>query len=145
MKPIDVTQMKPQTPVWVWVVRMSKGRWWPGTVESISCQGRLPLLNIRFECQRFRDAKWNGRRENDMTIARMRHLELRDPHVKAIDRPRFTPTPLIEKEERPDPSLLGATEIADEKSLPHFIRDIFRLPRHNSSLARILGKFDLPK
>lgn len=145
MEPTDITKLKLEMPVWVWVVRMGKGGWWPGTVESISYQGRLPLLKIKFEYQRFRDGKWDGPHEIATTTARMRHLELRDPNVKVIDHPRFTPTPLIEREERPNPSLLGATEIADEKSLPHFIRDIFRLPRHNSSLARILGKFDLPK
>jgi hypothetical protein len=124
---------------------MSRGGWWPGTVESISYQGRLPLLKIRFECQKFRDGKWDGPHEIGTTTARMRHLELRDPQVNAIDQPPFTPTPLMEKEERPDPSLLGATEISDENSLPDFIKGIFHRPRHNSSLARLLAKFEVPK
>lgn len=134
MEPTHITKLKLKTPIWVWVVRMGKGGWWPGTVESISYQGRLPLLKIRFEGQRFRDGKWNGPREIGTTTARMRHLVLRDPHANAIDQPRFTPTPLMEKEERPDPSLLGATEMVYENSPPHSLRGISADP--HTALSR---------
>lgn len=142
MELLHITKMKPETPVWVWVVRMGKGGWWPGKVDSISCQGRLPLLKIRFECQKFRDGEWDGPREIGMTTARMRYVELRDPHVKAIDQPHFTPTPLIEREERPDATLFDMTELAEENSPLPSRKGISRRPRNNSSLARFAGKFE---
>jgi len=145
VEPTDISKLKLKTPVWVWVVRMGKGGWWPGTVESISYQGRLPLLKVRFECQRFRDGKWGGPREIATATARMRHLEQRDPNVDAVDQPRFTPTPLMEQEERPDPSLLGATEMVYENSPSNSLKGISRRPRHNGSLARLLAKFEVPK
>ena len=141
MEPTHVTKIKPETPVWVWVVRMGKGGWWPGKVESISHQDRLPLLEIKFECHKFRDGKWNGPREIGITTARMRYVELRDPHVKAIDQPHFTPTPLIEKEEQPDPTLSDMSELPWENSPLPSRKGIFRRPKDNSSVARFAGSW----
>jgi len=113
MEPEQVSKVKRGSPVWVWVVRLGKGRWWPGRVESIAFQGRLPLLKIEFEFQNSRRGRSEAPSEIGTTMARMRHVELRDPHVKAIDQPHFAPTPLMEKEEKPTAEML-AMDMADE-------------------------------
>lgn len=113
MEPEQVSRVKPGSPVWVWVVRLGNGRWWPGRVESIGFHGYLPLLKVEFECQNSYDGKSEAPREIDTTTARMRYVELRDPHVKAIDQPHFIPTRLIEKEEKPTAAML-AMDVVDE-------------------------------
>jgi hypothetical protein len=115
MEPEQISKVKPGSPVWVWVVRLGNGRWWPGRVESVGFQDRLPLLKVRFECQTPYNRKSEVPREVGTTSARMRYVEPRDPHVKAIDQPHFAPTPLIEKEEKPTAAML-AMDMADEQN-----------------------------
>jgi hypothetical protein len=49
MKPSEVNELKLGTPVWVWIVRFGKARWWPGIVEGIETANGLPDINVRIE------------------------------------------------------------------------------------------------
>src|SRR5208337_2315657 len=53
----QVCELGPDTPVWVWIVRVGKGRWWPGSVLSITAVEPFPMIDTRFEC---RSAGKNG-------------------------------------------------------------------------------------
>src|SRR6266851_4173140 len=97
MEPSDLIRIRLGSPVWVWVVRFGRGRWWPGTVEGVRTQDRLPLLKVRFECTE------NGKSDRHVMVGlittRMRYIESRDLNIKSIDRPQFTPISLLQKPE----------------------------------------------
>jgi hypothetical protein len=88
----QVCELSSGTPVWVWIVRVGRGRWWPGSVLSITAVEPFPMIDTRFEC---RSAGKNG---NDgpafvgISTTRMRYLESRDPYLKGDDRPAFVPS-----------------------------------------------------
>src|SRR5229473_6925712 len=92
MEPSEVKELKLAAPVWVWIVRFGKGRWWPGTIEGIETKNGLPLVIIRFESF----CRSRHRTDPPITVglvtAPMRHLERRDIGLRGEDRPRFVPT-----------------------------------------------------
>lgn len=100
MKPSEVNELKLGTPVWVWIVRFGKARWWPGVVEGIEMANGLPDINVRTEPRR--------RTEPPVTVGfvtePMRRLERRDITVNGSDRPRFVPISRLRKPEIPAPS-----------------------------------------
>src|ERR1700687_3824831 len=81
MKPSEVKQLKLGTPVWVWIVRFGRGRWWFGTVEGIETIMGLPHIKVRFESF----SPTRHRSDPPVTVgfvtARMRRLERRDVSV----------------------------------------------------------------
>lgn len=101
MEPSEVKELKLGTPVWVWIVRFGRGRWWLGIVEGIETIMGLPHIKVRFEsCSPTRH-----RTDPPVTVglvtARMRRLALRDINVEGTDRPRFVPTSVLRKPETP--------------------------------------------
>jgi hypothetical protein len=93
MSPVQIARVRPGTTIWVWVVRFGRGRWWPGTVESLQTHDSLPLLTVKFECSR-RPTKERPVMTG-IVSTRMRYLELRDPTLKGADRPEFTPSSVL--------------------------------------------------
>ena len=87
------------TPVWVWIVRMGKGRWWPGHVISITAKVPFPIVDTRFECRATGRNGIDGPAFVGISTTRMRYLELREPSRKNEDRPRFVPSALLSKPE----------------------------------------------
>jgi hypothetical protein len=88
-----VDQVVAGTQVWIWVVRLGKGKWWPGVVEEVTTLADTPTFRVRFECS---SAK--GPRPTTfvgISSTRPRYLEVRDPEVKGADRPRFVPISLL--------------------------------------------------
>ena len=86
--------------VWIWVVRLGKGKWWPGAVEEVTTLAETPTFRVRFECS---SAK--GSRQSTfvgVSTTRARYLELRDPEVKGADRPRFVPRSLLHQPAEPE-------------------------------------------
>jgi hypothetical protein len=95
LHPRESHRLRPGTPVWVWVVRLAKGRWWPGTVEGLrSVEGRLRFA-VRFEC-RSASAKDKTPVMVGITTTAMRYLELRNIDGKGIDQPAYAPVSLLE-------------------------------------------------
>ena len=95
------SQLSPGTPVWVWVVRVGKGRWWPGTVLSIASLEPFPIVNTRFECRAVGRNGIDGPAFVGISTTRMRYLEARDPELKGDDRPTFIPSAIFAKPEEP--------------------------------------------
>jgi hypothetical protein len=96
MEPSELVQLSPGAPVWVWIVRLGKGRWWPGTVQSFNVTDGLPNVTVRFE------ARAPERRNSHpaavfmgITTTRMRFLELRDLEARGDDRPNQVPVSLL--------------------------------------------------
>ena len=103
MKPSEVKELKLATPVWVWIVRFAKGRWWPGRVEGIATTNGLPFVKVRFESFSLSLNRTDPPVTVGLITAPMRRLELRDISVKGSDRPRFVPTSRLRKPEKPAP------------------------------------------
>jgi len=95
----QVCQVRPGAPVWVWIVRLGKGRWWPGSVLSISALEPFPLIDTRFECCSVGKNGIDGPVFVGITTTRMRYLELRDAELKGGDRPDFVPSAVFAKPE----------------------------------------------
>ncbi len=95
MHPRESHRLKPGTPVWIWIVRLAKGRWWPGTVEALRTIDDQLRIAVKFEC-----LPRNGRDKAPViagvTTTAMRYLELRDINIKGIDLPRHPPVSLLE-------------------------------------------------
>ncbi len=85
----------PATPVWVWVVRLGTGKWWPGTVLSLKVLDGIARVTVRFECRTSEKARLHSIAFVGLISTRMRFLELRDPNIKEIDRPHYTPLSLL--------------------------------------------------
>ena len=47
--------------VWIWVVRLGKGKWWPGVVEDVSMLANRdqPTFRVRFECSSAKGLRQN--------------------------------------------------------------------------------------
>ncbi len=84
MHPQQSRIVRPGTPVWIWVVQLGRGRWWPGTVEALRPMGNQVRVVVRFECRPARDRKGAPIRVGVTTTA-MRYLELRDGNAKGVD------------------------------------------------------------
>ena len=90
-------KLKVGVTVWIWIVRLGKGRWWPGTVESVRNNGSTPRFVVRFECRRA-----DGRSPLVMvgiTTTVIRYLEIRETSFLGADRPRHTPVSLLVRDE----------------------------------------------
>ncbi len=92
-------QVRPGTPVWVWIVRVGKGRWWPGSVLSVTALEPFPIIDTRFECRSVGRNGIDGPVFVGISTTRMRYLELRDPDLKGADRPNFVPSAIFAKPE----------------------------------------------
>jgi hypothetical protein len=101
MEPSEVKELKLAAPVWVWIVRFGKGRWWPGTVEGIETKNGLPLVKVRFESYSLSRHRTDPPVTVGLVTAPMRRLERRDVRVKGEDRPRFVPTSRLRIPEKP--------------------------------------------
>ena len=109
MEPLEVSQLSAGAPIWVWIVRLGKGRWWPGMVESHKVIDGLPHVTVRFEGR-------GPERRNSHSAAvfmgisttRMRFLEHRDLGVKGDDRPHYVPISLLRVPETPIQKPLAA-------------------------------------
>lgn len=101
MQPRESRHLKPGAPVWIWVVRLAKGRWWPGTVQSLGSFDNQPRATVRFECRSV-NAPNKAPVIVGVTTTAMRYLELRDVQLDGVDRPRYTPVSLLERPEESD-------------------------------------------
>src|SRR5581483_9425938 len=55
MHPGEIHTLKIGATVWIWVVRLGRGRWWPGTVEGIRTVDYKPRVVVRFGCRQATD------------------------------------------------------------------------------------------
>ena len=98
MHPRESHRLRPGTLVWIWIVRLAKGRWWPGIVESLRTVDDQLRLTVKFECR-----PPNNRDEPPVmvgiTTTAMRYLEPRDVDAQGNDQPRHTPISLLERPE----------------------------------------------
>lgn len=93
MAPVDINRIGLGDAVWIWVVRFGRGRWWPGTISSLVKRDGLPLLTVKFECSR--DPAKDRPVMVGLVSTRMRYVELRNPDLRATDRPQFTPCSML--------------------------------------------------
>jgi hypothetical protein len=110
----QVCELGPGTTVWVWIVRVGKGRWWPGSVLSIAALQPFPIIDTRFECRSAGRNGTDGPAFVGISTTRMRYLELRAPHLKGDDRPNFVPSAILAK---PEESETGLTDVQDLHSM----------------------------
>jgi hypothetical protein len=101
MQPSEVVELLLGTPVWVWIVRFAKGKWWPGVVQSVTVTAGLPQLAVRFECRAPERGKSRPPVFVGISTTRMRFLERRDLKMKGDDRPTYVPVPLLRVPETP--------------------------------------------
>jgi len=94
-----IGELSPGTPVWVWIVRVGKGRWWPGSVKSIGAREPFPIVDTRFECRAAGKNGIDGPAFVGISTTRMRYLELRDIRLKGEDRPNFVPSAVFARPE----------------------------------------------
>jgi len=102
------------TTVWVWFVRLGRGRWWPGTVEGLrtTMQGQIRVA-VKFECRRARGVD-NAPALLGMTTTAMRYVEPRKIENRGVDRPTRPPVSLLRCPEQSDgsgnePAVSGVT------------------------------------
>ena len=103
MEPSEVKELKLAAPVWVWIVWLGKGRWWPGTVDRIETAYGLPLVEVRFESFSLSRHRTHPPVRVGLITAPMRRLERRDVNVNGADRPRFVPASRLRTPEKPAP------------------------------------------
>ena len=101
----QISQLGPGTPAWVWIVRVGKGRWWPGSVLSISAREPFPRIDIRFECRSAGKNGTDGPAFVGISTTRLRYLELRDINLKGDDRPNSVPSAIFAKPDKTEPKL----------------------------------------
>src|SRR5260370_28772573 len=99
MRITEEDRMKPGSPVWIWVVHLPRGRWWPGIVETIQAIDGRPRIVVRFECWAIRGRQYYPAVRAGIATTAMRYLEDRDPNIKGIDEPHFVPASLLERPE----------------------------------------------
>jgi hypothetical protein len=109
MEPSEVVELSAGAPVWVWIVRLGKGRWWPGTVQTSRVIEAFPHVTVRFE------GRAPERRNSHaaavfvgISTTRMRFLEYRDPGAKGDDRPHHVPVSLLRVPETRIQKLIAA-------------------------------------
>ncbi len=103
----QISQLGPGTPVWVWIVQVGKGRWWPGTVLSITALEPFPIIDTRFECRSAGKNGADGPAFVGISTARLSHLELRDLDLKGSDQPNFTPIATFARPDETESKLSG--------------------------------------
>src|SRR5208282_3714698 len=106
-----IGELSPGTPVWVWIVRVGKGRWWPGSVQSIGAREPFPIVDTRFECRAAGKNGIDGPAFVGISTTRMRYLELRDIRLKGDDRPNFVPSAIFAKPEETEAGLDGGQHV----------------------------------
>jgi hypothetical protein len=112
-----ICELSPGTSVWVWIVRVGKGRWWPGSVLSIAALEPFPIVDTRFECRSAGKNGLDGPAFVGISTTRMRYLELRDPHLRGDDRPSFVPSAIFAKPEETEVGL-NDTQHIDSADAP---------------------------
>jgi hypothetical protein len=114
MKLSKLGKLKRGASVWVWVVRLGKGRWWPGAVEKVEITNGLPLVTVRFES--FSLSRHHA--DPPVTLgfigAPMRRLEPRAISANGHDRPRRAPMSRVRIPKGPTP---GRSRIVKAGSL----------------------------
>src|SRR5260370_17062486 len=95
----EAYRLKPGAPVWIWIVHLARGRWWPGIVETMQVINGRPRIVVRFECRVSRGRQYYPAVRAGMATTAMRYLEDRDPNIKGIDEPHFVPASLLERPE----------------------------------------------
>ncbi len=62
MEVSQIHELSPDAPIWVWIARMSKGRWWPGFVVDYSLR-TVPDLrrSLRVSIRRKKWTRWTIR------------------------------------------------------------------------------------
>ena len=110
----QVCELGPGTTVWVWIVRVGKGRWWPGSVLSITALESFPIVDTRFECRSAGKKGADGPAFVGISTTRMRYLELRDPYQKGDDRPNFVPSAILAK---PEERAAGLNHLQDLQAM----------------------------
>src|SRR5216684_4807190 len=99
MRITEAYRLKPGSPVWIWIVHLARGRWWPGIVENMRAINSRPRIFVSFECRVSRERQYYPAVRAGVTTTAMRYLEDRDPNIKAIDEPHFVPASLLERHE----------------------------------------------
>lgn len=96
MEPSEVVELSSGAAIWVWIVRLGKGRWWPGTVESCQVIDGLPHVTVRFEGRVLEPRSSRSAAVFvGISTTRMRFLEPRDLAAKGDDRPHHVPISLL--------------------------------------------------
>ena len=85
------------TLIWVWICRLGQGKWWPGSVLSITRLESFPIVDTRFEYRSVGRYGVDGPVCIGISTTRMRYLELRNPDLKGCDRPDFIPSAIFPK------------------------------------------------
>ena len=111
----EVYKLKPGSPVWIWVVQLAQGRWWPGIVETIQVNNDKPRILVRFECRSTRGRQYHPVVSTGITTTAMRYLEDRDPNIKGIDEPNFVPASLLERPEELDLVTPASSVVSDQR------------------------------
>jgi len=99
MRITEAYRLKPGSPVWIWIIHLARGRWWPGLVETMQVINGRPRIVVRFECRVSRGRQYYPAVRAGVTTTAMRYLEDRDPNIKAIDEPHFIPASLLGRPE----------------------------------------------
>jgi hypothetical protein len=83
-------QLVSGSPVWIWMVRLAKGKWWPGVVEQVATVGDMPTFRVRFESF---SSKKSSRPDTFVGISttRARYLELLTPKLRELISPASFP------------------------------------------------------
>jgi hypothetical protein len=122
----QVSELAPGALVWVWIVRVGKGRWWPGSVLSITALESFPIIDTRFECRTAGKNGTDGPVFVGISTTRMRYLELRDPDLKGDDRPTFVPSAIFHKPEATEGGLNDIQHLDTMTADNHAMRVVLR-------------------
>lgn len=101
MEPPEVVELAPGRAVWIWLVRLGKGKWWPGTVQSLKVIDGLPYVTVRFEGRAPEGRNSRAAAFVGISTTRMRFLQRRDVEAKGEDRPHDPPVALLRVPEIP--------------------------------------------
>ena len=99
MRITEAYRLKPGSPVWIWIVQLAQGRWWPGIVDTVQVIHDKPRIVVRFECRATKGRLYYPVASTGIATTAMRYLEDRDPNIKGIDEPHFVPASLLDRPE----------------------------------------------
>jgi hypothetical protein len=99
MRITEAYKLNPGSPVWIWIVHLAQGRWWPGIVDTIQVINDKPRIVVRFERRITTGRHYHPVVSAGIATTAMRYLKRRDPSIKAIDEPHFVPASLLERPE----------------------------------------------
>lgn len=118
MEPGQSHLLRPGTPVWVWIVRLAKGRWWPGTVEGLRTIDGRSRVAVKFECRRVHDRDGTPVMVG-ITSTATRYLELRNINSKGFDQPNRPPLSLLKRPEQHETVGRHASDSGTRRSSNH--------------------------